>query len=79
MAQSAKPGEKVEKPILEQSTTHCTGEYISIYRNISISTPQAVAGFLPWDWRLKRKRKMNFQALYLKLEQESNLQHATQN
>lgn len=69
MAQTAKPGVRVENPLLEYSTTHCSGKKLW----------GLLAAFSPWDWRLERKRNTDFQAVYLKSEQESNLQSAAQN
>lgn len=74
MAQSAKPGEMVEKPLLEYSTPHCTGKKLW-----GLHFPVLAGWFLTLGLDIKMKRNMDFQALYLKLEQESNLQSAAQN
>lgn len=68
MAQSAKPGEVVEKPFW--NTLH--GKKLW-----GLHFPVLAGWFLTLG--LERKSNTDFQALYLKLEQESNLQRATQN
>lgn len=70
MAQSAKSGEMVEKPLLEYSTTYCTGKKLW-----GLHFPELSGWSLTLGLEIGEDRKHGFSGsnFYLKLEQESNL------